>query len=257
MRLRAAALLAVLALAACASGGGVERVLTADDQYARAMERFEKGDYIDAISDFQTFTYNYPQDSRVVDARWLMARAYLESDDLATAAQEFLNFVRDFPREGRAGEALFQAGAAYQRMSLRPELDQRDTERAINVFDRLLREYPASTFAGDARERRRQLRDKLAEKSYLNARFYFDGEAYEAAETYLTDLISTFPDTAWVAPAYALLARSYCAWGRTDRAVEMVRVLTERFSDTAAARDVAGEVAPACRGSAGGSAAAE
>ena len=242
------ALLAALVLAACASGGGVDRVLTADEQYARAVEHFENGDYPEAISDLQTFAFNYPQDPRVVEARWLMARAYLESEDWATAAQELLNYQRDFPREGRAAEALFQAGIAYQRMSLRPELDQRDTERAINVYDRLLREYPASDVAAEARERRGQLRAKLAEKAYLNGEFYFENEVYEAAETYLFDLIATFPDTPWMAPAYALLARTYCAWGRADRAAEMTGVLRDQFSDTSAAREVENRLEPACRG---------
>ncbi len=243
-----------LALAGCASGGGVERVLSADDQYALAMEHFDSGKYPEAISDFQTFTFNYPQDPRVHDARWLTARAYFESRDWATAAQEFLNYQRDFPREARAGEALYLAGQAYQRMSLRPELDQRDTERAINVYDRVLREYPGSEFAADVRDRRQQLRGKLAEKAYLNGEFYFESRAYEAAETYLRDLISTFPDTAWVAPGYALLARTYCAWGRTDRAAEMAGVLADRFAETSAAREIVDALEPACRARAPGTA---
>lgn len=254
MKRGAGILLIGLVLAACASRGGLDGVLSADEQYSRAVERFENGDYTDAITDLQAFAFNYPQDPRVIEARWLMARAYLESEDWATAAQELLNFVRDFPREGRAAEALFQAGIAYQRMSLRPELDQRDTERAINVYDRLLREYPASDIAAEARERRGQLRAKLAEKAYLNGEFYFDNEAYEAAETYLFDLISTFPDTPWVAPAYALLARTYCAWGRIDRAAEMTGVLREQFSDTSAAREVEEELEFACRGNGGSTA---
>jgi outer membrane protein assembly factor BamD len=245
---------ALTVAAACASGGGGDRVLTADEQYARAVARFEDGDYAEAITDLQAFAFNYPQDPRVMDARWLMARSYLESEDWATAAQELLNFQRDFPREGRAADALFQAGVAYQRMSLRPELDQRDTERAINVYDRVLREYPASDVAAEARERRSQLRSKLAEKAYLNGEFYFENEAYEAAETYLFDLIATYPDTPWIAPAYALLARTYCAWGQTSRAVEMGNVLREQFSDTSAAREVDARLEPACRATTGGAA---
>lgn len=250
MKLRFAALIPALLLvaSACASDGGERSVLTADEQYARAVALFESGDYLQAISDLQVFTYNYPQDPRAIDARWLTARAYYESEDWATAAQEFLNFQRDHPREARAAEALFLAGQAFQRMSLRPELDQRDTERAINVYDRLLREYPGSEFVEDARTRRGQLRDKLAEKGYLNGEFYFDNESYEAAEMYLTDLIRTFPDTSWVAPAYALLARTYCEWGRRERAIEMVRVLREQFADSQATREVLADLAPSCQG---------
>jgi outer membrane protein assembly factor BamD len=239
--------LALLVLAACASDGGEGQVLTADEQYALAVEKFEDGDHREAIAALQVFTYNYPQDARVVEARWLTARAYEATEDWATAAQEYLNFQRDYPREARSGEALFKAGGAFQRMSLRPELDQRDTERAINVYDRLLREYPASELAAEARTRRDALRGKLAEKAYLNGEFYFDNEAYEAAETYLVDLIRTYPDTEWVPPAYALLALTYCDWRRDDRAREMVRVLEEQFPEDAATREVVGRLEPRCR----------
>lgn len=247
MRIPAAALVLAGALLACASDGDEGGVRSADEQYAVAVENFEQGDYARAVSAFQVFTYNYPQDPRVLDARWMTARAYYESEDWATAAQEFLNFQRDYPREARAGEALYLAGRAYQEMSLRPELDQRDTERAINVYDRVLREYPANELAGEARTRRDRLRNKLAEKAYLNGEFYYDNESYKAAETYLIDLIGAFPDTEWVAPAYALLARTYCEWGREGRAVEMVRVLRERFAEAPATREAEAGLEPRCR----------
>ena len=246
--LRALALAA--AVGACASDSAEERVLSASDQYALGERLFEEGEYRDAIAALQTFAFNYPQDPRIADARWLTARAHYQIEDWPTTAQEFLNFQRDYPREERAAEALFLAGRAFQHMSLRPELDQRDTERAINVYDRLLREYPRSAFDEDARRRRSNLRDKLAEKDYLNGAFYFGNEDYAAAEIYLTEVIARFPDSAWAAPAYGLLARTHCERGRDDRAAEILRVLREQFPDSAAARDTAAEMAPRCRGEA-------
>lgn len=235
-------------LAACASNNGQSQVLTADEQYAEAVRLFEDQEYRDAITALQTFTFNYPQDPRILEARWLTARAYYEAEDWATAAQEFLNFQRDYPRDPRAAEALFMGGRSYQQMSLRPELDQRDTERAINVYDRVPREYPQSEFVAEARRRRALLRNKLGEKAYLNGKFYFDNDDYRAAEVYLTDVIELFPDTDWVAPAYALLAKTYCQWRRVDRAVEMVRVLREQFPDAPATRDVMAQIEPRCVG---------
>lgn len=250
MRRRTAALAAIVLagwLAACASRSGEERVLSPDQQFARATELYERREYRDAIRAFQVFTFNYPQDPRAVEARWLTARAHYELKDWATAAQEFLDFQRDHPAASRAAEALFMAGRSFQQMSLRPELDQRDSERAINVYDRLLREYPRSDFHEEARTRRAHLRNKMAEKSYLNAEFYFDHRRYRGAEIYLTDVIQMFPDTDWVAPSYALLARTYCAWGRHDRSVEMVRVLHEQFQESAAAREVLRQLPSRCR----------
>lgn len=243
-----AAILALVGLVSLGCAEAMEnRVLPADDQYELAVREFEDQDYRDAIQAFQTFTFNYPQDPRVVDARWLTAESYYANEDWATAAQEYLNFQRDFPREGRGDDALYQAGRAYQTMSLRPELDQRDTERAINVYDRLIDEYPGSDYVEQARERRERLRSKLAEKVYLVAEFYFDEEEYEAAEIYLTDLIEGYSDTAWLPAGYALLARTFCEQGLGQRASDVYAQLVEVYPDSNAARRARDELDGSCR----------
>ena len=239
---------AVLAvgLAACASTGETG-ILPADDQFETAMQLYEDGDYDRAVGAFQAFVFNYPQDPRVPDARWLAAESYYRMEDWATAAQEYLNFQRDFPREARAAQAIYQAGRSYQEMSLRPELDQRDTERAINVYDRLLVEYPSSEFVEETGERVNELRNKLAEKVYLNAEYYFDHEDYEAAEIYLADLIATFPQTDWMPAGYALLARTFCEQGLSDRAADVNARLREAYPDSAAAREIGNQLPERCR----------
>ena len=241
-----AVFLAVVTLSACASTPD-SSVLPPDEQFARAEARFARRDFQEAIADYQTFTFNYPQDPRVTEARWKTAEGYHALEDWATAAQEYLNFQRDYPRDERAGTALFQAGKAYQQMSLRPELDQRETERAVNVYDRVIVEYPRSEYVEEAGQRKRQLRDKLAEKVYLNAEFYFDNENFAATEIYLTDLIVQYIDTAWIPTAYALLARTKCEQGLGDRAAEIHGRLLENYPDSRAAREIPGELPERCR----------
>lgn len=233
-------------LAGCASTPE-SGVLPPDEQFARAAERYESGDYRQAIADFQTFTFNYPQDPRVPEARWKTAEGYYNVEDWATAAQEYFNYQRDFPRDERAARALFQAGRAYQQMSLRPELDQRDTERAVNAYDRVIVEYPRSEYVEEAKTRKAQLRDKLAEKVYLNAEFYFDNENYPATVLYLTDLIELYTDTAWIPASYALLARAQCEQGLGERASEVYARLREDYPESRAAREVLGELPERCR----------
>lgn len=236
-----------LALGACASSAE-SPVLPPDEQYARAMALYEEEEWRDAVRAFQTFTFNYPQDPRVTDARWLTAEAYYAAEDWATAAQEYLGFQRDYPTDARAAEALYHTGRSYQRLSLRPELDQRDTQRAIGIYDRLLAEYRGSDFAGSAREHRARLRNKLAEKEYLNADFYFDNEDWKAAEIYLTRLVREYPDSDWLPAAYALLARARCEQGLEADAARAYRALIDLYPDSPAAKIVGGQLTPRCRG---------
>jgi outer membrane assembly lipoprotein YfiO len=250
-RVPAGWLLVVLSLIAVSCASTTEtQVLTADEQFALAMEMYEGGDYRQAIAALQTFTFNYPQDPRIEDAEWLRSRAYFESEDWATAAQEMLNFQREYPRSQLAPEALLQAGRAYEEMSLRPELDQRDTERAVNVFGRVVSEYPRSEAVEEARERRGRLRNKLAEKIFLNAEFYFDNEDWKAAEIYLIDLIQQYTDSDWLPAGYALLSRSYCEQGLADRAAQVYATLAEVYPESDAAVATESELPGECRESA-------
>ncbi len=223
------------------------QVLSADEQYAQALDLYERQNYIEAVSALQAFSFNYPQDPRVEDARWLTAEAYYGADDWVTAAQEYLGFQRDFPRSAQAPAALYQAGRSYEQLSLRPELDQRDTERAINMYERLTTEYPGSDFAEEAREKRRRLRNKLAEKTYLNAEFYFDNKRYDAAEIYLVDLIEKYPDSDWLPASYSLLAETFCKQGLRDRATELYDLLLDTFPDSDAASDIDDRLPSRCR----------
>jgi len=232
----------------CASSPDNPEPISPDDQWEEATALFEDGKYHEAIAAFQAFTLNFPQDPRATEARWMAAESYFGAGDWATAALEYLNYQRDHSRDARAAEALLNAGRSYQRMSLRPELDQTDTRRAVNVYERVMSEYPGTEEAAEARERRERLRDKLAEKVYLNAEFYFDNEAYRAAEIYLEDLITLYTDTAWLPAGYALLAQTFCAQEITDRASEAYQLLLETYPESRAASDVAGELDPACRG---------
>ncbi|MFN2383361.1 MAG: outer membrane protein assembly factor BamD [Gemmatimonadota bacterium] len=252
--MRAIVGIGLVALAACASTPDTV-VLPANEQYALAVSRFEAEEYTDAVTALQTFVFNYPQDPRIPEARWMTARAYDETEDWATAAQEYLNYQRSYPAEPRAAAALAAAAAAYQEMSLRPELDQRDTERAINVYERLLTEYPQSELVEEARAARARLRDKLAEKVYLNAAFYFGNEDYKAAELYLADLIAHFTDSSWMPAGYALLARTFCAQGLGDRAMEVATRLRETYPDSEASGALPDTLASACRPVAGRAAA--
>lgn len=236
----------VLWVGACATTTDTA-VMSADEQYATAVSLFEEEKWQEAISAMQAFTLNYPQDPRVTEARWLAAEAYYSAEDWATAAQEYLNFQRDFPTSQRAAAGLYQAARSYQRLSLRPELDQRDTERAINVLERLLTEYPQSDLVGETRERRASLRNKLAEKAYLNAEFYFDNKYYDAAEIYLVDLIEQHPDSDWLPAGYALLAQTFCRQGLQERAVEVFELLRQTFPDSEAALRLEGVLPEECR----------
>jgi outer membrane protein assembly factor BamD len=71
-----------------------------------------------------------------------VGRFYLKTGNYLAAIGRFEEALRVFPQLSRRDEVLFYLGIAYQKAGQQP--------KAVEVFERLVKEFPASQFAGDA-----------------------------------------------------------------------------------------------------------
>lgn len=230
--------------AACASAPPSE-ILPPDREYRLAKEAFDAGRYTDAADHFNRLVLNYPDSEHAIEARYLLGQANFHNEEYPSAAQDFERFQQDFPADSLADDALYWAGRSYEAQSLKPQLDQGDTQRAISSFTELRRQYPNSSFAGEAEERIAALRERLAEKEYMNARYYFKQKLWKATEIYVKTLIEDYPQSRYVAPAYLMLVRAYEAQGKNEDAGRMRETLLEQFPDSPEAAEVRQASTPA------------
>jgi outer membrane protein assembly factor BamD len=228
-----------LALAACASAPR-EKVLPADEEYRQGIEAYDNGRWSPAAEHLNRFVLNYPEDDRVALARYLLGQADFHLEEYPSAAQDFERFQQDFPADSLADDALYWAGRSYQAESLKPELDQGDTQRAVGSYQELRRQYPASPLADEADQRIRELREKLAEKEFMNVRYYYKQKLWRATEIYVTSLIEQYPESSYVAAAYLMLLQAYEAEGREEDAQRVRNTLLQQFPDSPEARQAAG-----------------
>jgi outer membrane protein assembly factor BamD len=232
-------LLASVLAAACGSAPRAE-VLSADEEFSAGMDAFSRERWSTAAEHLNRLVLNYPDDPRAAEGRYLLGQANFHNEEYPSAAQDFERFQQDFPTDSLADDALYWAGRSHEAQALKPELDQAETQRAVNEYGELRRQYPASPFGDEAQERVRRLRDRLAEKEYLTARYYFKQRLYKATEIYVRSLIEQYPESSYVAPAYLILAQAYQAQGREDDAQRIRDTLIEQFPDSPEARQVGG-----------------
>ncbi len=236
---RLAILAAVLAVAGCASAPR-STILPADEEYAQGIDALGRERWSTAAEHLNRLVLNYPDDPRAAQARYLLGQANFHSEEYPSAAQDFERFQQDFPTDSLSDDALYWAGRSHEAQALKPELDQGETQRALGEYTELRRQYPASAFADEARERIRVLRDRLAAKEFLNARYYFKQRLWKATEIYVRSLIEQYPESSYVAPAYLILVQAYEAQGRDDDAQRIRDTLIEQFPDSPEARQVGG-----------------
>jgi outer membrane protein assembly factor BamD len=105
---------------------------------------------------------------------------------------------------------------------------QRDPGSALDAFQdfaELVRLFPDSKYAADARQRMVYLRTNLAKNEVHVARYYMKRGAYVAAANRATYVIERFQRTSAVKDALEILVAAYKALGEDALAADAQRVL--------------------------------
>ena len=111
------------------------------------------------------------------------------------ASHYYEELASTYPNSIYEEEASYMSGYCYYLLSPRPSLDQEYSYKAINALTLFRINHPSSTRDDEANRLIKSLREKLVEKSYLNAKLYFDLGDYKSAIIALRNSLGDYPDT--------------------------------------------------------------
>jgi outer membrane protein assembly factor BamD len=195
-------LLVVLTLFSCSN---YQKLLKSDDaelKYTKAVEYFDKGDFMRASTLFDAIANYYKGTDRSETVLNYMARSFMGQKDYYSASEYYKTYVRTFPKGKYVVESKFMIGYCYYLDSPDARLDQTATYSAIAAFQEFLDIYPESDKVPQANKLLDELTNKLAYKSYLNAKLYFDlgnylGNNYESAVISAQNALKKYPTTSY------------------------------------------------------------
>ena len=101
--------------------------------------------------------------------------------DYYTAETNFSNFLESYPRSPFASEARYLRIDCLYRSTLRYELDQTPTYKAITEISEYIIEDPRTPHLQVCRDMLQTLNDRLDKKAYESARLYYKMEDYLAS----------------------------------------------------------------------------
>jgi len=188
------------AVSACASRSRFEG-LQPQQIHALGQQEFDAGDYDDAIESLDRLLLVFPDYPQIAEARFLLARAYQQDEQYLLASDEYMRFLERHAGHVLAPEAALGVCRSYVALSPIPARDQTYTRQALGVCRDVSREYGTTAAAPEADSLARQMRSKLAEKEYDNARHYYTRDAYESAIQLWELLVTDYADTEWAARA--------------------------------------------------------
>jgi len=178
-------LLAVLAVTVCSSCKSQFELLLAsndaDAKYEAAFNYYNKGKFAKAASVFESLAMLTDGTERDDTVRYYWGLSNYRNKDYYTADTNFEKFVESYPRSPFASEARYLRLDCLYRQTLRYELDQSPTYKAMNAISEYILEYPQSTHMEECRDMLLDLGERLDKKAYEAARLYYKMEDYLAS----------------------------------------------------------------------------
>lgn len=192
-------LLAIMLIGYLTSGcGEYEKILKSDNydlKYDQALSYYDQEKYIRAVTLFEQILPRFRGTEKSENINFLYAKSYYFMRNYIMAGHHFRTFKRTYANSEYAEEADFMSGYCYYKLSPRPSLDQEFSNKAINAFILFKTRYPFSERVKECDLLIYELREKLTEKSYLNAKLYFNLGDFKAAKIAILNSLEDFPDT--------------------------------------------------------------
>lgn len=197
----------------------VEDRRTASELYADAKQSLDKGSWASAAREYRLLQTRYPFGRYTQQSMLDLSYAYYKAGISESALSTLDRFLRTYPAHPNVDYAYYLKGLVNYDESLgileklMPERvrdrDQTALRNSFADFKELLRRYPNSRYAGDARQRMVFLRNNLAAYEIYVAEYYMRREAYIAVTNRARYVIENYPGTPQNAEALMLLHQAY------------------------------------------------
>ncbi len=224
-----AALAASVLLGACAAKKKeyVERPV--ETLYNEAMDAMLARDYLEATQKFDEVERQHPYSQWANKAQLMAAYAYYLANQYDDAIVSLERFVQLHPTSRDAPYAFYLKGLSYYEQISDVARDQQMTQLALSTLDELIKRYPKSKYARDAKLKIDLTRDHLAGKEMEIGRYYHTQGQYLAAINRFKAVIDNYQTTTHVPEALHRLTEAYLAFGLKEEARKTASVLGHNF----------------------------
>ncbi|WMS88373.1 outer membrane protein assembly factor BamD [Pleionea litopenaei] len=212
-----------LLITSCASTSPDDvKVPLADDYftlYEKSQTALRSGNYQTAIKQLEQLDSLYPFGPNSHQAQLSLIYAYFKVRDTASATAAADRFIRQNPNHPDVdyayymkGRINFSAEIGFFKELLSADLSERDAttaRTAFNDFAELVRKFPKSKYAEEARQRMIFLRNRLARYELHVAKYYMERQSYIAAANRARYVVEHYPKTDAIPDALIVMVTAY------------------------------------------------
>jgi len=219
-----------LMLAACSSNEAPEYVeRPVSELYNGAQDLLDAKEYQQAAEAFDEVERQHPYSVWATKATLMSAYAYYQDNEYDDAISALDRFISLHPANPDVPYAYYLKALSYYEQISDVGRDQQMTQHAMDALDDVIRRFPDSKYARDAKLKKDLTVDHLAGKEMDVGRYYQDRNQYLAAINRFKSVIENYQTTTHVPEALARLTECYLALGLEGEAKRTAAVLGHNF----------------------------
>ena len=221
--------LALTLLVGCAGDDEAYVERPVEELYNEAMDSLLDGDPEAAVEGFAEVERQHPYSVWATRAQIMAAFVYYQADlyDEAIAAAE--RFVELHPGNRDAAYGYYLIAMSHYEQITDVSRDQEVTAKAMQALGEVVRRFPGSVYARDARLKIDLTRDHLAGKDMAVGRFYLRRQFYVAAIGRFRNVVEHYQTTSHAPEALHRLTEAYLAIGVPAEAQTAAAVLGHNY----------------------------
>lgn len=213
-------------------------VITVAFEKGSDKEMYEKAKkYVGKNSDkarllFKQVVQMFPESIYAKKSKIGIADSYFKQKDsasLVVAAAEYQEYVNLYPNSPDAIYAKYQIGMCYFKQVRKPGRDQANTFEAIRAFEGLIKQYPDTNEAGEAKKKIKEMRENLAIHYFRIGYYNYKFKAYKGAIARFKQVMDEYPDFKDNDKLFFFAGKSYLAMRKFDTAISFFQKVINSF----------------------------
>jgi outer membrane protein assembly factor BamD len=200
--------------------------------YAAAKRTMDMRDYERAAKLFDEVERQHPYSVWARRAQVMSAFNYYLAQKYTEAISSAQRFLTIHPGNAEAPYAHYLIAMSYYQQIADVTRDQAITQQASDAFGELIRRYPQSRYAADARLKLDLINDHLAGKEMEVGRFYQRSANWLAASYRFRNVVDKYQTSSHAPEALERLVETYLALGIPEEARKAAAVLGKNYPDS-------------------------
>ena len=202
------------------------------DAYKEGYEELEKGDVIYAAKKFNEAELLYPQSKWASKAVLLSAYAYYSQNYYDRSIQELERFIKKYPNHKNMDYAYFLLAMCYYENIIDEKKDLEPLLLSKKKFEFILKNYPDTDFAQDAKFKIDLIQDVLASKEMYIGKYYLKKGKWVAAINRFKTVLNKYETTIYVEEALHRLVETNYKIGLEDEAKKYANLLGYNYQSS-------------------------